>query len=247
MRIVTFFVILFSLNVWGIPIGEQVSDNLKKSVIKIRLFWKSNPDMPCSASVISNRTLLTSAHCVDKIDLRSDIKIVHQDETFKVATIFVPLSYYPEIEQFHSAQTYQERLLYHRSTAQYDIALINLEQDLPASYKPLKISFKKPSVGKQVKVIGVGLTQSSHLLKNVSVNTARMRIGTLHILPNQVLMVKGEHHSDHITAPGDSGGALLEGESLIGVIRGSSSTHLTAASIFTPLWMHKNFILKYMQ
>ena len=58
-------------------------------------------------------------------------------------------------------------------------------------------------------------------------------------------MVKGENHSDHLTAPGDSGGALIQDKKLIGVIRGSSSTANEAASIFTPLWKHQEFIERY--
>ncbi|MAZ48105.1 MAG: hypothetical protein CME65_06060 [Halobacteriovoraceae bacterium] len=251
MRFINIFLTLFIfLSYWiheahALPRGEPVPQELESSIIKIRLKWKEKPDMPCSATVIGNKSVLTAAHCVEKIDLRSQINLLHNDYQFSVDSIFVPLKYYPAIQEYYLAQDFNEKLRAHRKTALYDIAIINLSESLPLNYKPIELSFEPPHAGKQIKIVAAGLTRVIFKYFITPVETARFRLGELEILPNKIFMVRGEDFSDPVTAPGDSGGALLESEKLIGVIRGSSATQTEAASIFTPLWLHKEFIQKY--
>ena len=145
------------------------------------MHWNETPDMPCSASVIGHKTLLTAAHCVDKIDLRRKIYVNHLDLSFQVDSIYVPLAYYPAIRNFHQAQTYQEKLYHHRNTARYDIALINLSSSLPRRYRPIKIDFRKSAEGKQVKIVGVGLTRTFFKSITVPSEVARYRMGALEL------------------------------------------------------------------
>lgn len=251
MRPINIYVPLFIiLSYWihethALPRGEPVPPELENSIIKIKLKWREDPDMPCSATVIGKRSVLTAAHCVEKIDLRSQISLLHMDNQFSVDSIFVPLKYYPAIQEYYLAQDFNEKLKAHRKTALYDIAIINLTESLPLRYKPIDLSFEPPRAGKQVKIVAAGLSRVIFKHFIIPVETARFRLGELEVLPNNIFMVRGEDFSDPVTAPGDSGGALLESEKLIGVIRGSSATQTEAASIFTPLWLHKEFIQKY--
>ena len=230
--------------------GHQVENTMANSVVKIQFHWKQNPDMPCSATVIGQHSLLTAAHCVDKINLNTSIKvIINGQEALKVKNIFVPMKYYNSIEQYHRSTNYQDRLLYHRQTALYDLAIVNLQLKLPKNLKPVRLDFRPINAGKAVEIVGSGLTQYHYINKYFYQETDKplKRSQYLEILANGVYMAKGNTKIDFITAPGDSGGALFLANTLnqIGVIRGSSATPDVSASIFTPIWKHKKFILKY--
>lgn len=57
-------------------------------------------------------------------------------------------------------------------------------------------------------------------------------------------MIEGKDLFDFMTTPGDSGGGMLLPftNMQIGVLRGSSAEPDHTASIFTPIYLHKDFI-----
>lgn len=238
-----FLLLLFSLSSYAINQGSLSGTNLQNSVIKIQFLWKVRPDMPCSGVIISSYTILTAAHCVDKIDLSKPIFMIHGKFKFKVESIFVPLEYYPAIKKYHNPPSGGNLADIHRNIAQFDIAVINLRSELNDHYRPLKVYYEKMFSGVLVKTVGTGL------IKNGSFYTptdyAHERIGKLQVLPQGIYLIPGKNLDDPITSPGDSGGALIYENKVIGIVRGLSSTQTKSASIYTPIIKHRLFIQKF--
>jgi V8-like Glu-specific endopeptidase len=219
----------------------------KSNVYKIKIEQSKRISFPCTSTLISKYSFLTAAHCVDTLDLHRDIFINIGKDRFEVASIYIPLKYYEDMNLYNISK--QKSVKYHRQLALNDIAIINFKKLLPKSYMMTKLSFDKAMVDSKVLAIGYGLTKYND--KNETFyndpDFPHKRSFELSILKNNAFMVKGKSLYDYTTTLGDSGGPLyLKNTKIqIGVLRGSSPTKTKSASIYTPVRLHKNFILKY--
>ena len=237
--------LLFSAQSFAINQGTPSAQLLQRSVIKIQFLWKMSPDMPCTGVIISSYTLITAAHCVDKISLKSALYMVHGKNKFSVESIYVPLEYYPAIKKYHNPPSGGNLMEIHRGVAQFDIAVVNLKIPFNSYYRPIGVNYDDLHAGVKITTVGAGKVKRGS--KNLHTNLAYQRHGKLQILPLGVYLVKGKNLNDPITSPGDSGGALLYKNKLIGIIRGSSFNKSEAATIYTPLRKHQSFINKYIK
>lgn len=248
LRFLIFILVSLKLQfVYGIYNGSEFSKIEDNLVFQIRFEQDSHTGSPCSATIINDFTFLTAAHCVDKLSIDREIILHVGENSFEVESLYIPLEY------FTAQTTYQEsigtidEIKYHRNLALFDLAIVNTKQELPGNYKRSKPLFKKDvDTSTPVWVVGAGYIKfnkdSQQFYKNPT--SAHYRELELSVLDNEVYMVKGDNLDDYVTAPGDSGGSMfIAGTNVqIGVVRGSSATPTNSASIFTPVYLHKEFI-----
>lgn len=225
---------------------SNIEDNL---VFQIQLEQDNSKDYPCSATIISDFTFLTAAHCVDRLNIEKEIILHVRGNHYVVESLYIPLDYFPAQVAYQENIGTINEIKYHRNLALYDLAIINTKLALPRMYKRSELLFQREIEGLSVWVVGTGYTnfdKESQKFYN-SPNSAHFRELKLSILDNEVYMVKGSNLNDFVTAPGDSGGSLyITGTNMqIGVLRGSSATPTKSASISTPVYLHQDFIQRF--
>lgn len=229
--------------------GTDIPIEQIKRTHRIKLEQNQMILSPCSATFISDYTILTAAHCVDKLNLESDIFFHSNENRFEVESIFIPLEYFKSQNRYRAAIGSTSEIHYHRTLALNDIAIINLKRAVLGDYMQVELVFEKTFENAPVTVAGTGYTKFNHE-ENYFYNNplkAHGRELELSVFGSGVYFVKGESLNDYITTPGDSGGPMFLGNSnkQIAVLRGSSATLSRSASIYTPIYLHQHFIEKY--
>jgi hypothetical protein len=229
--------------------GNRFSSLDGPYVYEIRFEQTGNIDYPCSATIISDFTFLTAAHCADRLDLSSSIYLNSNEGRFLVESIFIPLAYYDASSKYRSDIKTKSEIDSHRNLAQFDIAIINMKTVIPLTFNRIQLSFDEIADGSSVVAMRTSNTmheQGPEKLNHLF-SAPEGRKLLLTTLDNGIYLVKGKSSTDFITKLGDSGGALLleSTNKQIAVLRGSSSTAREFASIYTPLSLHQSFIKKY--
>ncbi|MBT4790859.1 MAG: trypsin-like serine protease [Halobacteriovoraceae bacterium] len=221
--------------------------NLKTSyVYKIEMEQDGHVDYPCSSTIISEHSFLTAAHCVDRLDINKDIYINVNGDRFKVEKLYIPIAYFDASKLYIQSFNTPDEVKNHQHLALFDIAIVNVKLPLPQGYRTVELLFNEVSLGSKVLATGYGFTMYDFEKESFynSPTVPYERNLDLETLANGVYIVKGRDLADFITAPGDSGGPLLlEGTNKqVGILRGSSATDSSSASIYTPIYLHQKFI-----
>lgn len=252
MKILFFLIFLLLLSSESKAICNGVMSNRidAQYVHKIEMKQYGYLKSPCSATLIKKRTILTAAHCIDKLNLNNEISVRLNGTELEVEKIFVPIGYYDAYSRYIYSQNLEEKTHFHRETAFYDIAIINLKKPIPSKLKRAYLQLDGETAnGANVKAVGFGYThynlQTSFFYNSPTVPFERS--ASLNKLSNNVYILYGRGLKDFLTSPGDSGGPLfISGTNIqIGVLRGSSATKKTSASIYAPLYKHRHFIEKF--
>ena len=217
----------------------------------------------CSATILSRYTILTAAHCVSHLKHRNKNFINIQKKRFRIKKIHTLKSFKPAQKKFLEAaarddlcintslcsEIREEVRLKYVSVTLYDIALINLVDTLKGSVNIISLDFDPPAPWDPIHMVGHGFVKHS-LDKGfyLQPKVPYIKKGALEVLPNGIYAAFGLYPSDYLTAPGDSGGALLnEQYQQIGIISGAyTNERFESGSIFVPLRVHEDFIDKFM-
>lgn len=251
----------------GIPDVEGKLDN----VFKLNFSTKAkHPN--CTGTIISDRTILTAAHCTDLIVSTDGLKMTLNDQfEYEVEDIKVPDEYYPlqsryanlnlrsinyqfagiltEDQEILKKETEEGLTYLHKEMAKYDIALIIVKKKFKRRHKRTDLSFVNPKLETKVIATGYGnIEVKGHSIvpKYVHCREALINYNEEYIGLNADV----NKINDMITTGGDSGGPLLlPNKKQMGVLRGilsvldEETNRYVWQSIYTPLTNHRNFIL----
>lgn len=250
-NILTLTLLFISMKSLAIYQGLEVKDKEYNYNQKIRVGNDKQKGSPCSAVIISRFTLMTAAHCLDNLILSKDMFLYIQRKKMQIEYVWIPLEYFDNIKFYFQAKEYEHKKRYHRLLAKYDIGIITLKRSLPKRFNHAKLNFEEQFSGSEVSVFGLGHTKYNKR-EDEFYGTPKYPMRRDHKLiklENDTFLVTGINNDDFITTPGDSGGGLfLKGtHELIGITRGSSFTNYTSGSIFTPLYLLRSFILRYIK
>ncbi|MFT6630458.1 MAG: hypothetical protein ACJAS4_000396 [Bacteriovoracaceae bacterium] len=249
-KILIFIILSLKLQVvYAIYNGSEFSNIEDDLVFQVQFEQGHHTDAPCSATIISDFTFITAAHCVDKLNISKKILLHIKDEKFEVESLYIPLEYFTADTVYKKSLGTIDEIKYHRNLALFDLAIVNVKARLPESYNRSEPIFQKEVEGISVWVVGAGYTNYNNETRKFYNNpgSTHYRVQELSVLDSEVYMVKGSGFDDYITTPGDSGGSMFIADSnkQIGVLRGSSATTTESASIFTPIHIHQEFIQKF--
>jgi V8-like Glu-specific endopeptidase len=172
----------------------------------------------CSGTVIEQRTILTAAHCVENAASASDVFVVLGDEYRAASQMWIHEEYSANTPHLRSVDGQVYRF------SGPDIAIIAFAQDLPAPV--VTIGTDAPTQGDLVTIVGFGNDENES--KGVR------RVGQVEFQSMTPTYLEDKQTVDHNTGAlvvnpgpnnelvcgGDSGGALLVGDTLVGVTSG---------------------------
>ncbi len=185
----------------------------------LRLYIRvGNSGFLCSGTVIEQRTILTAAHCIENAASAADVYVVI-DGVYRAANAM-------HIHEGYSANAAHIRRLgdnFYRYSGP-DVAILTFADDLPAPV--VAIEMGEPNQGDLLTIVGFGANENEE--------TGIRRVGQVEYqattetyLENQQTvdnavgsLVVNPGPNNELVCGGDSGGALLMGQTLIGVTSG---------------------------
>jgi secreted trypsin-like serine protease len=181
-------------------------DSGLKSHLVMVLSRQANRHGACTGTVIAPDIILTAAHCVAG------------NKTLAIA--------YPEGES-HILQRVADKAINPgysgKSRVSLDLALVRLESALPARFAPLSMDFgtNEHGIGQNRQVAGYGLTVDRGEATGGTLRSARVSI-LPKIYPRfmRIGQETGTTLSDFAICTGDSGGPVLDGALVVGVVYG---------------------------
>lgn len=161
----------------------------------------------CSATLVGYRTVLTAAHClVDWSDAKQHI-VRFGETSYAVQRAVSHPSFLPNHLDDQGQRIIQD----------HDLAIIQLET-YPAP-RPIALSTLEPRVGSKVKMVGYGVTGHGRE------DFGEQREGRQQItkLEQATISMQADDSRSAVACGGDSGGAVLHADQLVGVIRSTDT------------------------
>jgi hypothetical protein len=208
-------------------VGGVVSrdpDGLRRSVVRV----ESSRGELCSGTVIAPDLVLTAAHCL--MD-RGAYRVVGVDRAFRPRAVqAVAAASHPEFVPGTTP----------RNQPGVDLAILKLAQPLGPEFAPLAVGSTAIGRGEAVDIAGFGITGegragSAKVLRQVRL----VSLGTLQVANRVVIVADGRRLAERTGAGacrGDSGGPVLSGGRLVGIVSWSSgalSSRRSACGGFT--------------
>jgi V8-like Glu-specific endopeptidase len=196
----------------GVDDGDQ-----NPSIVKLIMRVGSSYYL-CSGSVIAEDVVLTAAHCVDEVVIPFDVRIIYGQESLNAAEVIIHENYSTAAPHIR----YTEGNYYRFSSA--DIALLKFDEMIPLPTLPIG---NPPEVrGELMTVVGYGNNEnlSSGVRRNGQVEfiatsaTYLSNKETVDLSDGSILIDPGP--TNQTVCGGDSGGALIYQDRLVGVTSG---------------------------
>jgi hypothetical protein len=256
------FLTLFATKAHSIQNGSEDYQKRFENVVKLSVLVNHQEWSICTATILSDHIVLTAGHCINYyLDLDSIPKIKINDKNYKIKntipnpefsaafseemklierikSIQIRDANSPELEQL-----WTEYGNLAQNTALVDVALLVTEKTISKSIPRNRISFSKALAGESVIFVGFGFNKydtESH--KYVYENGARRFYGQANVsFESEMYATYDESGTGPVTAPGDSGGPLLNsnGDQIAVISHGSS---LRRGTIYTPLLPLQSFL-----
>jgi Trypsin len=186
-------------------LGGQATDTAGASWHSHAIMVHNDRGGTCSGVVIAPTVVLTAAHCVSK-GKRYAVSYREGDSP-----------------QLQNVAAVARNPGYHRSKkVSVDIALLRLQVPLPPRFQPLQLmdasASDSPAVGSSMTLLGFGMSRDRD---ESSMGTLRKAKVT--VLPKQYKSYfrLGRSGDDLLICQGDSGGAVLDGSVLAGIVYAS--------------------------
>jgi hypothetical protein len=190
---------------------ERSPNGVRQSVVRV----ESSRGELCSGTLIAPDLVLTAAHCVTQ---RAAYRVVAVDSAFRQrAVIATAAALHPAFVPGTTPRTQPG----------VDLALLKLRQPLGTDFAPLDPRAAAPvGAGQPVELAGFGSTaEDARGSARVLRRTQLVTLGTLQVA-NRVLVVADQQRlaatSGAGACRGDSGGPILQGGRLVGVVSWSS-------------------------
>jgi secreted trypsin-like serine protease len=196
----------------GVDDGDQ-----HPSIVKLIMRVGSSYFL-CSGSVIAEDAILTAAHCVDQIAQPSDVTVIYGDQSITADEVIIHENYSTAAPHIR----FTEGDYYRFSSA--DIALLKFDEMIPLP--TLKIGPTPDVRGELMTVVGYGNNEqmSSGIRRNGQVEfiatspTYLSDKSTEDTQEGSILIDPGP--TNQTVCGGDSGGALIYQDQLVGVTSG---------------------------
>jgi len=190
---------------------ERSPNGVRQSVVRV----ESSRGELCSGTLIAPDLVLTAAHCVTQ---RAAYRVVAVDSAFRQrAVMATAAALHPAFVPGTTPRTQPG----------VDLALLKLRQPLGTDFAPLDPRAAAPvGAGQPVELAGFGSTaEDARGSARVLRRTQLVTLGTLQVA-NRVLVVADQQRlaatSGAGACRGDSGGPILQGGRLVGVVSWSS-------------------------
>ncbi|XP_047992218.1 chymotrypsin BI-like [Leguminivora glycinivorella] len=175
-------------------------------------FWNPHEYSKCTGSIISNKWIITAAHCVNKDGIMSVFVRQFNKERNRILTHVGPYNFYihPSFKNLNFDDA---------SSVENDIALLKAPKRIIFDYNvsPIELAQVSPQIGDSVIMAGHGMNEIS----NKDPVLPRQGEGILVRCPKELdNMLCVYNH----TTPwyGDSGGPLTHNGKLVGIVSGGS-------------------------
>ncbi|XP_018401165.1 PREDICTED: trypsin-7-like [Cyphomyrmex costatus] len=209
MLIIFCLALIASASCFEFTIIDGTPTTITKHPYQVSIHYKD--ELTCAGSIISERWILTAAHCV------------YGEKTLSVFKVRVGSTYHDKggilIKDIASIICHKK---YHPLTYDYDVALIKLSTPLTfgENIKPILLALPSMNIktGTQTVVTGWGKTSangaSSEVLRTTTISitdqeTCRKVYDRYHRLVTSNMICAGDVNGEKVTCQGDSGGALV--------------------------------------